>query len=515
MNRFFDLHDELALRSKKKPANKGQLTLGSAKSRYGYHLTKGPRGIRNNNPGNIVLDKNNDWLGKVPAKENTDGKFEQFKEYKYGVRALIMLLRNYIKGDRNTITKIFAEFAPPTENNTKEYIKFVAGRLGIGANDKIAITKDNLRELCQAIAKMENGEEAISDAQFTEGFNELPQNIKDELEPKAKANSFWADSFEDRSYGFSHDNSDWTYEQTKTAVKTVTVVEQEPASPPDNGFLAGKAGKNPGCLRVTSVKDMVDKIINSLKPGEKIQKLTIYGHGSPGVVGTGDGMGWETGKHINSDAAWQNELKRLRGRFTEDAEAFLGGCNTGANEAGSNKLKEVADVLGITVKAPTGKVYGDCTEEAGSVHQKGYPGSPALPPIGTPSDEKKRKKEMSTGHSFSMAELRNNITAVYFQPAMNPIKSAGDAKYKFTDPQTVKKFVDGIDYSHTVNVKGVSGKLNGQVFFIRNNVPEEYIVFSDCDYFLKKGDWTKAYEIKLSLKTMLKGLMEDKNNLFV
>ena len=70
-----------------------------------------------------------------------------------------------------------------------------------------------------------------------------------------------------------------------------------------------------------------------------------------------------------------------------------GGCNTGANEAGSNKLKEVADVTGVTVKAPTGKVYGDCTEEAGSVHQKGYPGSPALPPIGTPGDEKKRKKE--------------------------------------------------------------------------------------------------------------------------
>jgi hypothetical protein len=114
-----------------------------------------------------------------------------------------------------------------------------------------------------------------------------------------------------------------------------------------------------------------------------------------------------------------------------------------------------------------------------------------------------------------MAELKNNITAVYFQPAKNPINMASDAKYKFTDAATVKKFVDGIDYSHTVNVKGYSGKLSGQLFFIKNGVPEEYTVFADCDFFLKKGDWTKAYEIKYSLKTLLKGLLEDRNNLFV
>lgn len=523
MNRFFDLQDELALKSKKKSSNSSASARKQppaiAKSWYGSAFSKTPRGIRNNNPGNIRINKNNDWLGKVPADKNTDGAFEQFTDYKYGVRALIILLRNYIKSGRNTITKIFAEFAPPNENNTQGYIKFVAGRLGIGADDVITANKDNMRELCQAIAKMENGQEAISDTQYEDGFAELPQNIKDELAPVAKAKSYWADSFSgdsyQPSYGFGYGDSDVAYEQSKTAVKNITVVEKEPATPPDNGFLAGKAGKNPGCLRVTSVKDLVDKVISSLKPNEKIQKLTIYGHGAPGVIGCGDGMGYQTGKHINNDTAWQNELKRLKGRFTEDGEIFLGGCNTGANEEGSAKLKEVADVTGVTVKAPTGKVFGDCTEEAGSVHQKGYPGSPALPPIGTPGDEKKKKKEMSTGHSFSMADLRSNITAVHFQPAKNPVSSANEAKYKFTDQQTVKKFIDGIDYSHTVNVKGVSGKLSGQVFLIRNGVPEEYIVFSDCDYFLKKGDWANAYEVKLALKNMLKGLSEDKNNLFV
>jgi hypothetical protein len=510
MNRLLELQDEIALKSKKKkPVKKSEPSV--AKSWYGYSFEKKPRGIRNNNPGNIVL-ANNDWVGKVPKDKNTDGKFEQFTDYKYGVRALIILLRNYINGGRNTITKVFEAYAPPNENNTQNYIKFVANRLGIGATDTITANKATIKALSQAIAKMENGEEAITDAQFEEGFAELSKEMKDELDPPVKAKSFWAD---ESSYIFSDDSTNWAYEHSKTAVKTITVVEKEPASPPDNGFLAQKAGKNPGCLRVTSVKNMVDQILGALSAGEKIQKLNIYGHGAAGVISAGDGQGWEAGKHINNDTAWQTELGRLKGKFADGAEVFLGGCHTGADQAGANKLKEVADVLGVPVSGPTGFIYGDCTEETGSVHQKAYPGKPAPAPISSPSDDRKKKKEASTAHSLSMAELKNNITAVYFQPAKNPINMASDAKYKFTDAATVKKFVDGIDYSHTVNVKGYSGKLSGQLFFIKNGVPEEYTVFADCDFFLKKGDWTKAYEIKYSLKTLLKGLLEDRNNLFV
>ncbi|MCA9329527.1 hypothetical protein KDA11_02695, partial [Candidatus Saccharibacteria bacterium] len=34
-----------------------------------------PRGIRNNNPGNIRIS-NNQWRGKIPVSQNTDGSFE-------------------------------------------------------------------------------------------------------------------------------------------------------------------------------------------------------------------------------------------------------------------------------------------------------------------------------------------------------------------------------------------------------------------------------------------------------
>src|ERR1700730_8669277 len=174
MNRFIELQESLVPKKKK---------LATTKSIYGRSLNI-PRGIRNNNPGNIEMNDANAWLGKVPKANNTDKRFEQFTDYKYGVRALLMLLRTYYKSKNlQTITDIFNVFAPATENNTQSYIKFVAGRLGVKVNDVIPFDKATMKELTQAIAKMENGQEAISDAQFEEGFKELPEKIRNELDP--------------------------------------------------------------------------------------------------------------------------------------------------------------------------------------------------------------------------------------------------------------------------------------------------------------------------------------------
>ena len=52
-----------------------------------------PRGIRNCNPLNIIRSKSK-WLGM--RREQTDKKFVQFKEMKYGWRAaLVLLTRTY------------------------------------------------------------------------------------------------------------------------------------------------------------------------------------------------------------------------------------------------------------------------------------------------------------------------------------------------------------------------------------------------------------------------------------
>jgi hypothetical protein len=137
-----------------------------------------PRGIRNNNPGNIQKNPANRWEGRIPLENNTDTRFEQFTTYAYGVRALIMLLRTYINSGKNSITAIFSAYAPPGENNTQQYIDFVAERLRVGATAQLSLSKNVLRELAKAIARMENGQECISDAQFEEAWELLSTQVR-------------------------------------------------------------------------------------------------------------------------------------------------------------------------------------------------------------------------------------------------------------------------------------------------------------------------------------------------
>ena len=51
-----------------------------------------PRGLRNNNPGNIRITKDK-WQGL--REKQTDKDFFQFTEMKWGYRALIRTLQNY------------------------------------------------------------------------------------------------------------------------------------------------------------------------------------------------------------------------------------------------------------------------------------------------------------------------------------------------------------------------------------------------------------------------------------
>lgn len=92
-----------------------------------------PRGIRNNNPLNIR--KGNNWKGERPNQK--DKAFEEFESMQMGIRAAFIILRNYISGyggkrvPINTIDGIIKRWAPPTENATENYIKFVVEDSGI------------------------------------------------------------------------------------------------------------------------------------------------------------------------------------------------------------------------------------------------------------------------------------------------------------------------------------------------------------------------------------------------
>lgn len=96
------------------------------------------RGIRNNNPGNLVLT-NIAWQGKIANAQNTDKHFEQFTEVKYGIRAMLRDLTNDIDKGKNTVRKLITEYAPPSENDTQKYIDVISKAVGLDPDQTIKI----------------------------------------------------------------------------------------------------------------------------------------------------------------------------------------------------------------------------------------------------------------------------------------------------------------------------------------------------------------------------------------
>jgi hypothetical protein len=136
---------------------------------------KTPRGIRNNNPGNIRYNKANPikWLGLDTPP--SDGAFCRFVYAKYGIRALAKLLLNYQdKYGLDTIRKIINRYAPDIENDTEAYVKYVSNDMGIGADVVISVyTPSIMEKLIKAIIKFENGIQPYSDEQICEGIRLL------------------------------------------------------------------------------------------------------------------------------------------------------------------------------------------------------------------------------------------------------------------------------------------------------------------------------------------------------
>ena len=117
-----------------------------------------PRGIRNNNPGNI---KHGDtWKGEV---KSTDKTFEQFKDAEHGIRAIGVLLRTYnTKYNLDTVDSIISRWAPKSENQTQNYINFVSKQLGVTSKTRLYLfhkgqiyNRTALKALVNAIIRME------------------------------------------------------------------------------------------------------------------------------------------------------------------------------------------------------------------------------------------------------------------------------------------------------------------------------------------------------------------------
>jgi hypothetical protein len=116
-----------------------------------------PRGIRNNNPGNI-RHSGAHWDGRSPLQQ--DANFVTFNAPEYGVRAIARILINYqTHHNLNTTEQIIHRWAPPGENLTDAYVHAVARAIGMNPTHRIDLRNNGqlLSRFVSAIIDHENG----------------------------------------------------------------------------------------------------------------------------------------------------------------------------------------------------------------------------------------------------------------------------------------------------------------------------------------------------------------------
>lgn len=125
-----------------------------------------PRGIRNNNPGNI--QKGVGFAGEV---EGNDSRFATFRTPEDGIRATARNLLTYQRQHGlDTVRDIVNRWAPPSENDTGAYVQQVARALGVEAGERLDLSDPGtLERLTTAIIRHENGMQPYTAEQLAEG----------------------------------------------------------------------------------------------------------------------------------------------------------------------------------------------------------------------------------------------------------------------------------------------------------------------------------------------------------
>ena len=134
------------------------------------------RGLRNNNPGNLVATAQK-WQGELTP----DRPFARFSNVAWGLRAMITdILGDIVVDGYNTIRKLITIYAPPTENDTAAYIRTVSSATEWGADKIIDPTRTNIEKLIRAQLPVEIGPAdatKISSGDFSQAFSLLSTQV--------------------------------------------------------------------------------------------------------------------------------------------------------------------------------------------------------------------------------------------------------------------------------------------------------------------------------------------------
>ena len=118
------------------------------------------RGLTNCNPGNIRQSKTRYKGERYPSR---DSEFKEFESMAYGYRAMFVLLDTYSRRyGLCTIRQMLNRYAPPSENFTEGYIRFVSEKTGI-APDEIVNSRAarDMVPIGAEMSQIENGIPAV------------------------------------------------------------------------------------------------------------------------------------------------------------------------------------------------------------------------------------------------------------------------------------------------------------------------------------------------------------------
>lgn len=131
------------------------------------------RGLRNRNPGNIRRSGSRFRGEVVPSR---DASFKEFETMAWGYRAMFVLLDGYRRRHAlSTIRQFITRYAPPSENFTDGYIRFVARTAGIDADTPLDTRspRDMIPLVC-AMSEIENGVKTVTQ-EVHDGWNLFAQ----------------------------------------------------------------------------------------------------------------------------------------------------------------------------------------------------------------------------------------------------------------------------------------------------------------------------------------------------
>ncbi|WP_129551810.1 hypothetical protein [Komagataeibacter xylinus] len=131
-----------------------------------------PRGIRNNNPGNLQYE------GQAGAHMETGTnrpRYAAFPTMDAGIQALQKQLVLYNNRGLNSVASILPKYAPATENDTDGYIASLSRQMHVAPNTPLDLTNPAVqRQMIYGISNVENGHDSVSLDQIDRAIGRAP-----------------------------------------------------------------------------------------------------------------------------------------------------------------------------------------------------------------------------------------------------------------------------------------------------------------------------------------------------